>query len=185
MRKEVQNQVRSSNLNLCIIDSVRDSGKLPILKLSKTARQYYISRLKKDCILIKKGYGVWAINEEVLKTKTSSKSSEVGKAPLNIKLIRGHGFQFVLKIPCLPKWDNRATFLSKHKIPYTTFPQGISFVFRDHKVWLCKDSIVVYFPDWKNYYESTLDKSKKSAVYYFLSLVTCLSNLFKADLYFK
>ena len=183
--KQVQNQVKKFKLNFSIIDHVRLHGKLPDLGISKTAMQYYISHLKREGILIKKGYGCWAIDDVKLKLQTSSKSSEVAQGHLYNKLIRGHGFQFTLKIPNIPKWDQRALYLKKKKVNYKVIPQGISFEFKDHVIWLCKDSIVVYFPDWKHYYEFTLDASKKTAVYDFLNIIKSLEVFLVTDLSIK
>jgi hypothetical protein len=183
--KQVQNQVKKFKLNFRIIDYVRQHGKLPDLGKSKTAMQYYLSPLKRDGILIKKGYGCWAIDDAKLKLQTSSKSSEVAQGSLYIKSIRGHGFQFTLKIPNISKWDQRALYLKKKKVNYKVIPQGVSFEFKDHIVWLCDDSIVVYFPDWKHYYEFTLEESKKSAVFDFLKLIKSLEVFLVTDLSIK
>lgn len=54
-------------------------------------------------------------------------------------------------------------------------------IFRGHKVWLCKNSIVVYFPKGKSYFTGTADQSKSLAMYDIKQLIIGLENLLKVS----
>ena len=172
--EEVNGQVKV-NTYLSIIDYVRENSKLPELNLSKQARNRYVQRLKSQGILIKKGYGTWGIDEVNLKAKTSKQTSK--RTLSNLKIIRGHGFCFTLRIKNIQRWNERYIYLKNKNIEYKTIKQGISINIDDYLCWLCKSSIVVHFPTYKDSWGADCDESKSSAVNEFLKIITKLENI--------
>lgn len=152
-----------------------------------------IRRLKIEGIIIKKGYGVWEINEdkynEFLQSKDVNKSSVVDmRQPLkkftSKKEVRGHGFQFTLKIPKLDNWDRRQEFLDKNNIKYKRIGsnwKGQRIFIRGTKVWLTPVSIVVYAPKWKSYFATVSKDAKSHAIYDFLQIIKQVEGLLKVS----
>lgn len=149
------------------------------LNISKQGLSYHIRRLKQLSILEKKGYGVWQINEKKSKNalvvgSQNTKSSDK---------IRGHGFQFVLKIPSLPRWDKRREYLIKKDIDFKDILiNSQSIIVKGFKVWLSPKSIVVYFPSYKSYFTNTSLESRNYAVYDFLQVIRSLEHLLNISL---
>jgi len=180
--EEVNGQVKV-NTYLSIIDYVRENSKLPELNLSKQARNRYVQRLKSQGILIKKGYGTWGIDEVNLKAKTSKQTSK--RTLSNLKIIRGHGFCFTLRLKNLPRWKERGIYLTKKNIQYKAIKQGISISVDDYLCWLCKDSIVVHFPNYKDSWGADCKESKAAAVNDFLGVIKKIEGMLGVDLSFS
>jgi len=178
--EEVNTQVKQVNTYLSIIDYVRIHSKLPVLGISKQSRNRYIQRLKSQGILIKKGYGTWSVDEVNLKAKTSKQTSK--RSLSNLKIIRGHGFCFTLRLKNIPRWKDRGTYLTKLGIQYKSINQGISISVDDYLCWLCKDSIVVHFPSYKDSWGADCTESKAIAVNDFLGVVKKLETMLGLDL---
>jgi hypothetical protein len=97
----------------------------------------------------------WKVKKEETPDKVSyKKTHRVGMehtppfvTDIVTKKIRGHGFQFTLRIPKLDGWEDRANVLVKKKIPFIELKsqraQRIS-IGGIEKVWLCPGSIVFY-----------------------------------------
>lgn len=158
--------------------------------------EYYLKPFKIVGILVKKGYGTWGINEqkyqEFLQDKDVKKSSAVANSQLpkslTSKPIRGHGFQFTLKIPKLENWDKRSEFLKKNSIDFKPIGsnwKGQRIIVRGHKVWLTPVSIVIYAPKYESWFATTAEHSRSHAIYDFLQLVRSIENLLKASLEIK
>jgi len=193
---KVKRLTASPDFYFSIISLIR-IGKKPTdicrdLRISKQNLSYYLKPLKIDGILLKKGYGVWAINEEkyqeFLKSKEVKKSSAVASPQLQkvftSKPIRGHGFQFTLKIPKLDNWGKREEFLRKNNIgfkPIGSNWKGQRILVRGHKVWLTPVSIVIYAPKAESWFAVTAEHSKNHAIYDFLQLVRSVENLLKVS----
>lgn len=158
---------------------------------SKQRINYYIKGLKDMGAIQKKGVGVWEANKGVKITPYRVASQHPPKTftPIyNIynefpKEIRGHAFVFTLKIPNIQNWDKREQFLIKKKIEYAEKLRGVySIIFKKHKVWLCKDTIVFYVPKSKSYFSNSARGAKDTAIKDFLALVGGLERLFKTSL---
>ena len=174
----------SKNFYFTILDLIQSGFSLSQiakrLGISKQTLNYRIKPLKIHDIIIKKGYGVWAINHTKLDTlkhilkdvKQVKKTPMVGinhlppqsnKKPNtfgNIKTdIRGHGFVFTLKIPTIPSWHNRLKYLIAKNIPHKIFNNyeriDLEYKSKIYKVWLCNKSIVVYFPKGISYFSQS------------------------------
>jgi|26BtaG_2_1085354.scaffolds.fasta_scaffold01215_13 hypothetical protein len=138
---------------------------------------YYTTQLKQSGKIEKVGKGVW-----ILKTSPC----KVGKQHLrNNKNIRGHGFQWKLKIPFLKNWDRRSEFLTKNNIKFKLI--GInkttpSITIKKHKIWLAKDSIIIYSPKTKSYFSDSAKSSKNLAIFKFLDIVRSIESRFNISL---
>src|SRR4030043_1688677 len=87
---------KNYNFDLTVFNLIKE-GKNPSqiskdLSISKQKGNYYIRRLKKEGLIVKIGYGVWEVRQEV---KTHLKHT----TPLNKKSVRGHAFIWTIKIP--------------------------------------------------------------------------------------
>jgi hypothetical protein len=133
------------------------------LNLSRQRLNYYVSPLKKANVISKVSMGVWAIkNEDNLQHVGVKKSTPVGNGPHPLfvkKPIRGHGFVFTVKLSKIKNWENRESYLKSRKISYKSIPQGqsIDIIHNGTKftVWLCRRSLVVYFPKGLSYFAKT------------------------------
>jgi len=196
--KEVQKSSRiklKKNLNLLVFQHLahgsRPSKICGSLGIKKTTLQYYLSTLKKAGLIKKKGYGVWEIcgeyDEKKFK-KSSRVASDKLKKNLNLlkpDTVRGHAFQFTLKIPKLRNWENRE---QKLKVPFKPITlggqvRGQSILFRGRKVWLLNNSIIIY--EKSSYLAETAKESKSHAINEFLNLVKGLERFLGADFSFK
>jgi DNA-binding Lrp family transcriptional regulator len=159
------------------------------LNPSKIARQlgispqrvnYYIRRLKRENLIKKTGYGVWETKAEELKKMTK-------KAPISFispDSVRGHNFIFKIRIKNLKNWDKREQIIKQLGIPYEM--KGIlrktpRIIFKGHKVWLCKDSLLIFYPKGKSYFTDTASESYKYAIYDLQHLIIGLEGLLGAD----
>ena len=142
-----------------IIDSVRENNKLPTLSISKQARNRYVRQLKIDGILIKKGFGVWEINEQNLKQLTSKQThhSTISDASFT-NLIRGHGW--IIKVLL-----DRKHFWAKEFPESKPIYNRRAIEFRGFKIHLCKQSILIYFPEEKSIYNKSAYECQKEALY--------------------
>ena len=194
--KQVKIQVKGKskkNFYFIIMDYIKDNQKLPTDTYSKQQINYYLKTLKARGIVYKIGYGVWHIDEEKYKEyrfsshQTSKNLSYVGqtfsskdlKNPL--KKIRGHGFCFKLPIK-LKNWNNREKYLQKHNIPYKQIKQGQRIKVKNNKVWLCNNSIVIYFNKDLNFIDYTARESKIRAINYMKSLIVSVENMLNIEL---
>jgi len=158
---------------------------------------YYIKPLKIEGIIKKIGKGVWEVNEEKLKKcsignigKIVKKSSGVTKPDkahskiFTIDSVRGHAFQFILKIPKLRNWNRRREYLNKNKIKYKEVGsnwQGERIIIENHKIWLTPISIVVYFPNFKSFMGKVAQDTKNYAIYEFKRIISKIETLLKVS----
>jgi len=167
------------------------------LGISKQNLNYYIKPLKIEGIIKKIGKGVWEVNKEKLKEisignkgKIVKKSSAVAnphKGDLKVfttDSVRGHAFQFTLKIPRLRKWNKRREYLTKHKIEYKEIGsnwQGERIMVDNYKVWLTPISIVIYFPNFKSFMGKVAKDTKNYAIYEFKRIISKIEALLKVS----
>ena len=175
---------------LSIIDSVKNYGKIPDLGMTSQAKQRYIKKLVSDGKIKKIGYGTWEYigdknPQKELNTFCWSplKGGPQGTMFSSFK-IRGHGFQFKVKIPKLKNWDRRKEFLKKHHIKYDNV--GIrkstpSITHKDIKVWLANHSLTIYFPEGRSYFGDTAQETKEHAAIDLVKFLGSLGRLLKTS----
>jgi hypothetical protein len=114
------------------------------LKISKQRLQYYLGKLVSQSKIKKIGYGVWQTSKNI-----------VGSS------VRGHGFQWHIKTKEITKWKE---ILTRKNIKFEVINNGntFQFYFKDNKIWLSTNSVVVY--DIKSYFGFNAVDSKKYAM---------------------
>lgn len=191
-KKEVQTTpkkgVHHRNLKFMVFSLIQQgqspAGICKKLNLKMSALSYYLRVLKASKSIEKVGYGVWkAINYGPIEVqKQAPGRSQAFKKPH--KEVRGHAFQFTLKIPRISNWLRREDFLKKKEIKFDLINNGHvqKIDFRGHKVWLCSKSIVVYTPEGLSYFAESGKDSKSMAVYDFLNLIKGIENMLGVSL---
>jgi hypothetical protein len=183
---------RSKNFYLLVFELLK-SGLRPSkicakLSISKQALNYYTATLKRQGFIKKIGYGVW----EILKDFEEKEVKTTPRVATNAYLkevkedsVRGHGLQFVLKLPReLRNWDRREELFIKQGIDFKplfigSFKAGQKLEFKGRKVWILDKSIVIY--EKSSYLAETAEKAKSYAIYEFKALVKALEGLLGAD----
>jgi len=146
-------------------------------KLSKPLMSYYFKQLRQTGKIEMIGKGVWIVKHTPYK---------VGKPHLSDSLtIRGHGFVFKIKLPELKNWKNRQEFLTKNNINYKLV--GIkgnshSIKLNKFKIWLCNESIIIYFPSGMSFFEDSATQSKQRAFNQLFEVIAKLETLFNISL---
>lgn len=165
-----QVQMRSKeNLYFTVLEFIKTYHRLPKHLGSKTKINYYVQRLKREGIILKKGYGVW----EVIGVPK--------QVQMRYRYIRGHGLGFTIKLPNnLSNWHNREEYLVKNKITYHKLKYGVRIKLKDQKIWLMNRKIVIYLN--KSFYAETPEDSQKYAIYDLGQLCISLGNLLNIDL---
>lgn len=157
----------NKNFYLTILELLKE-GKNPTqiskeLNISKQKISYYTTTLKQLGFIEKKGYGVW----NILKSKKIDLEHAI---KWKDKKIRGHAFIWKVK----SKQFNWINLLNKNNITYSLVRGYTPRIFiNNQKVWLCKDSIIVY--DNHSFYGSNAIESRKYAVYGLKSILEALS----------
>jgi len=178
--KKSTQEVKKINFYFRVVDLIRQGKCLSDiakeLRLSKQLLNYKLLPLKKQGILNKIAYGVWEVNEANFKKLISKKEVKKGHNTLPDH-IRGHAYIYTCKIPKIKKWEQRKDYLIKNNIEHKDILQGQRITLKlnkdKFKVWLCKDSIVIYFPKTKDYNTNSAEKS------YLYSLHDCNRILIK------
>jgi len=128
--------------------------------ISKQKINYYIRQLKKECVIFKKGYGVWEV-KEVKRTTSNTLSKK------NSKEVRGHAFIWVIKPERTFDWK---TLLPHLGITFSLISNKIPRIMIDgRKIWLSKKSIIIYEPH--SFYGKNAIESRKYAVYSLLETI--------------
>jgi len=191
-KKELKKYTQK-NFYFYLMDYIRDNERLPTDEYSSQHINYYLKTLKSLCIVYKIGYGVWHIDEEKYKIYRFNKEFKTKKIhhvgtdnPKNfkgnpLKKIRGHGFVFTLPIK-VKNWEKRIDFLRKNKINYTIIPQGQRIDVKNNKVWLCNNSIVVYFREDLSFYGRSALESLEYAKNEMNNMCNKLENILKIKL---
>lgn len=129
---------------------------------SYQAFNYHLNKLKRLEIVEKRGYGVWAVNRENFYLLDETKDVVARKNKKELKKIApsrwggavssifssdkvgGHAYIWVVKTPDFD-WV-RVSDRLKLRRDCKVIPQGLSFLVRGWRVWLCRRSIVLYAP---------------------------------------
>jgi hypothetical protein len=180
--KEVKKQ-RSKNFYFIVFQAIK-KGWMPTkickeLGITKQALNYYLSSLKRQGFIQKIGYGTWEIQRD-FEEKEVKKTTVVGKNNLGGDEVRGHAFQFKLKLPKIKNWHNREQIFIKKGLKYQDLhiggvKRGQKLIFKGRKVWITDSSIIIY--EKSSYMAKNSEKARKYAIYDFFSLVRGLESL--------
>ena len=168
---------------LSIVSYIKLHNKLPNLSLSKEARNYYVKKLKLDGIIFNIGYGVWSVDWD--KWEQLCFIEKVKKQGSDVKSIRGHGFHYKVAIPKLSNWNNREDYLKKNNILYVRSNanwKGFRVMINKYKAWLCDNSIVIYAPKNKSFYNWTAEMSRFNAINELFNIMSHLESMLSVDL---
>jgi len=157
---------RKSGINgrLIIINSIKESGKLPYSKSFKGNLNNYVSLMRHEGIIKRIGYGVW----EVIKEHTvNSEAPMVTTKHLLVKPVKSddsrvHNLMFKLKVDSPLNWEAR---LQARGLPFDRLRYGVlKVVFDGFKVWLCRKGVIIYFPSGVDFRASSVPVSLRLAV---------------------
>lgn len=165
---------KGQDLYLSIIDSIKSTGRTPKTSLSKQALNHYLSRLKKQGVIKRVGYGTWELTKRskgLPEDTTPTYPSFLWK-----NSVRGHAFMWVLKLPLgLHGWASREKVLVSKGAHFKQIKAGYglgqSFSFQEHKVWLLDASVVFYSPPSRSYFASSAQEAKDTALADIMALI--------------
>jgi len=186
--EEVKNK-ESKNFYLTVYnqikEGVRPSEICKEFNISKQKLNYYLSSLKRSGCIRKIGYGVWEICREFDEKKVKETTRLAKYQPVNIKpdYVRGHAFQFKLKIPKLRNWEKREEVLKKKGIKFKELNhligKGQEITIKDKKIWLTNKSIIIF--EKSSYLTKTAKDARQYAMYDLFELVRSLESTLVAS----
>lgn len=172
---------------LCIVGLLKQNPKLRYvckkLGCKENSLNYHVSTLKRQGYIKKIGYGTWEVLKD-FNPNNFEKTSAVAPKQLRKKedlktwkqdSIRGHSFQFTLKIPKLKNWHRRREYLYKNNINYINVGsnwQGERILINNFKVWLTPVSIIVYFPKSRSFMGNIAQDTRNHAIYEFKAIIS-------------
>ena len=196
MKKEVQKlnkTTRKYNLYFTIFSLLKEglnpSQICKKLNLKKSNVNYYVSSLKQRNLVKKIGYGTYEVADKYVQTSTK-KTSRVGTNLDELKQdqVRGHAFQFVLKLPSRFKnWKRREEIFRKIGFDFKPLilgglNRGQKIVLNDRKIWLTERSIIIY--EKASYFGETASDSKDQAISGLLKLIRALERKLQTNFSF-
>lgn len=154
-------------------------------KCSESKISYYIRALKDNKLIKRVGYGTWKTTEKQLKNY-----HKVGGQNFNfLKKVRGHNFQFKIIIPRnIINWDRRIEYLQKNNIPFNLVGNKgsiISINFKNKKIWLCKKSIIIYYPRDMSFFGKSAKESINNSIHELHTLVSQIEGFLGVNLKIK
>ena len=186
--EEVKNK-ESKSFYLTIYNQIKEGARPSEIckrfNISKQKLNYYLSSLKRSECIKKIGYGVWEICGEFNEEKVKETIRITKYQPVNVKpdSVRGHAFQFKLKIPKLRNWDKREEILKKKSIEFKELNhllgKGQEIILGDKKVWLTNKSIIIF--EKSSYLAKTAKDARRYAIYDLFELVGRLETLLGAN----
>ena len=186
--EEVKNQ-ESKSFYLTIYEQIKEgirpSEICKKFNISKQKLNYYLSSLKRAEFIKKIGYGVWEICGEFNEEKVKETIRITKYQPANIKSdsVRGHAFQFKLKIPKLRNWEKREEILKNKGIEFKELDhligKGQEIILKDKKVWLTNRSIIIF--EKSSYLAKTAKDARKYAIYDLFDIVGKLESVLGAN----
>ena len=179
--------------HLTVVESIRDYGRLPRKGMSKHSKKRVCKTLSSEGIIKKIAYGVWEVDWNKWLIFSHKKEVAVGDdgtpiSPATFHVqrrgVRGHGFQWVLKVPDLKNWDRRQNYLMAKGIsfkPSGSFRKAESILVQQFRVWLCQKSIVIYFPESLDVLENSALKCKEAAFFKLLEIIQALEKILETS----
>ena len=186
--EEVKNK-ESKNFYLTVYNQIkqgiRPSEICKNFNISKQKLNYYLSTLKRSGCIKKIGYGVWEICGEFDEKKVKETIRLTKYQPVNIKpdFVRGHAFQFKLRIPKLKNWEKREEIMKKKGIDFRELNHLIGkaqeIVVKGGKIWLTNKSIIIF--ERSSYLTKTAKDARQYAIYDLFELVRSLESTLGAN----
>ena len=172
--------------NYYIVNYIKDNNKLPSVNLPKSTFQHRLNKLKLEGIITKIGYSTWVADSDKLDQLYFKK--EVRKQHSGYRNIRGHGFHYKIDLPNIPNWRKRKEYLDKKNILYTESKanwKGYKIVIKGYKCWLLNNSIIIYTPKNKSFYNYSAKESLQMAFIELFSVIKSIEYRLRVDLTFN
>jgi hypothetical protein len=169
--KKRSKPLRQLKVYLSIISSIKQTGKLPKLSLSKQALGKYLLRLKCEGNIKRIGYATWEVLKEVNFKSEPPKvaTHHLGQKPIKSDYIRVHNLMFKLRFNSPLSWEAR---LSARGVAYSRLRLGqLKLVYEGFKVWLCKGSVIIYYTSGMDFISASVPSSLRKAVTSFFTLI--------------
>jgi hypothetical protein len=161
----------SANVVLSIIESIKQSGKLPKTVNRKPRLDNHVLRLKCEGIIKRIGYGVWEVSKEhhVNNIPPEVTSHHLPPRSLKSDFIRAHNIMFKVKVASPLSWEAR---LSARGVSFSRLRQGhLKVIFEGFKVWICKEAVIIYYPSGMDFISPSVPSSLRYAVKGFFALI--------------
>jgi hypothetical protein len=134
-----------NNLKYGIYDYIKQNSKLPPHDKKEDSKYAYHCRVLTEKGLIEKiGKGVWVAKD------TSNKLQLMGDMTKS-KNVRSHAYRFIVKIPFISGWMQRAKDFERNGVKFDDIKQGQRILVRRHKLKICNDAIDVVFYKGKSF----------------------------------
>jgi len=189
MNKEEVKKQRSKNFYLIVFNQIKEGVRPSVIckkfNISKQKLNYYLSTLKRSEFIKKIGYGVWEICGEFDEKKVKETTRLTKYQPVKIKpdFVRGHAFQFKLKIPKLRNWEKREEILKKKNIEFKQLKHllggGQEIIIKGRKIWLTNKSIIIF--EKSSYLAKTAKEARRYVIYDLFELVRSLESTIGAN----
>ncbi len=148
--------------------------------ISKQKLNYYLRRLQKDGLIIKKGRGWYEV------VKKSKNSTKYGKRLVKDS-VRGHAYIWNIKLDKIPfGWGDRISVLKKNNIHYKLVgAKGTTPRIRvlGRKVWLCNTHLRIFDKKEESYYGKNARESKYLALQQIKLILNALNNKLGTNLH--
>ena len=186
-RTKTKTTKRNSKFYLTVYEYIKQNSKLPLHLASHQELNYYLKHLKQQGYVKRKGYGTWGItsklfNINAFKTTKTTKTKLTNSHTRSDSLIRGHSFQFTLKIKSISNWDKRVQYLKQknisHKLVYGKNP---SISLDGYTIHLNNTSLVFYSDSGLSYFSKDAKSSRLEAVYNCKKLIKKLESMLGID----
>lgn len=175
VKKDKLKQVKK-NFKLDIVNLIKNNlnpSKIAIhLNISLPRLSYYLSSLKREGIIRKKGYGVW----EVIPSGEVKMLSHKGS--FQLKNIRGHAFIWKIKPNKSFNWLKLIKDLNYELKGLSKTPR---VVINQRKVWLGNKYITIFETSLNSFYGANAIESKKNAIYEMIKIIEELKRTLKID----
>ena len=194
VKKTTTLKKRSKNFYLYVFNHIkkglRPSKICEDQAISKQKLNYYLASLKRSGFIEKLGYGVWKTSKE-FNPKEVKKTTRVAMEQLLLAksdTVRAHAFQFILKLPTnLYNWDRREEIFNEIGFKYTPLilggiNRGQKIIFKGRKIWLTKNSIILY--ERSSFMGDTAKEAKDYAIATIMRVLRSLARTLRADFSF-
>jgi len=186
--KTSSNSAYRKNLKFSLVTYIKENGMLPKHLLKPSALSYHIKQLMSDGIIIKNGYASYSVDWDKWEAKQFKKQVQIQHRGSND--IRGHGFQWYFKPSASYQWDKLRSYieyLHNKKDQFLDYyfqkkVKGFKLMIRSYKVWFYRDSIIIYTPKDKSFYNYSAKNSYKKALDDVLKVINSIENSFNMDL---
>lgn len=156
--------------NLKVLNLLKKNFNLAQIAKELNIKQSNLSRamkpLKAKGIIQRIGYGVWKVKENNISLGGDPLSEVVGGFK---KEVRGHGFQWIIRLPKKLKFEEREQLLTKASIDHRPLRQhgklyAQSFKFKGYQMRFTEKSIIIWQPKELSWFAQKAPQARAKAV---------------------